>query len=110
MEASTGSKALEMAPSSEPDVLLLDWVLPDLSGIEVCRELRRQGAVCPIVLLTGRTAKADVGVGLEVGADGSITNPLQARALTAPLRPHLRRSRMVTPGSRPGVVRVGDVE
>jgi DNA-binding response OmpR family regulator len=110
MEASTGSQALEMATSSEPDVLLLDWVLPDLSGIEVCRELRRQGAVCPIVLLTGRTAKVDVVVALEVGADDYITKPFDARELTARLRAHLRRSRMVTPGSRPGMVRVGDVE
>jgi two-component system response regulator RegX3 len=109
-EAATGSLALEMATSSEFDVLLLDWVLPDLSGIEICRELRRQGTVCPIVLLTGRTAKVDVVVGLEVGADDYITKPFDVRELTARLRAHLRRSRMVAPDQRPGVDRVGAVD
>jgi two-component system response regulator RegX3 len=110
VEAATGSQGLEMASASEPDVLLLDWVLPDLSGIEVCRELRRRGAVCPIVMLTARSAKVDVVVGLEVGADDYITKPFDARELTARLRAHLRRARMLPAGSRPGVVRVGGVE
>jgi two-component system response regulator RegX3 len=91
-------------------MVLLDWVLPDVSGIEVCRELRRRGAVCPIVILTGRSAKVDVVVGLEVGADDYITKPFDARELTARLRAHLRRSRMESEPSRPGLVRVGAIE
>jgi DNA-binding response OmpR family regulator len=110
VEASTGWQGLQIASAREPDVLLLDWVLPDLSGIEVCRELRRRGAVCPIVMLTGRSAKVDVVVGLEVGADDYITKPFDARELTARLRAHLRRARMESEPPPPGLVRVGEVE
>src|ERR1700736_680158 len=94
VEAATGSQGLEIASASEPDVLLLDWVLPDVSGIEVCRELRRQGVVCPIVMLTGRNSNVDMVVGLEVGADDYITKPFDARVLTARLGAHLRRVEM----------------
>src|SRR5438309_11722479 len=110
VEVATGRSALESVRGQEPDLVLLDWVLPDLGGIEVCRELRRRGAVCPIVMLTARSAKVDVVVGLEVGADDYITKPFDARELTARLRAHLRRARMLPAGSRPGVVRVGGVE
>jgi two-component system response regulator RegX3 len=110
VEAGTGGQGLQIASSAEPDIVLLDWVLPDVSGIEVCRELRRRGAVCPIVMLTGRSAKVDVVVGLEVGADDYITKPFDARELTARLRAHLRRARMDPEPTRPGLVRVGEVE
>jgi DNA-binding response OmpR family regulator len=110
VEAPTGGQGLQLATAGEPDMVLLDWVLPDVSGIEVCRELRRRGAVCPIVILTGRSAKVDVVVGLEVGADDYITKPFDARELTARLRAHLRRSRMESEPARPGLVRVGSVE
>ena len=110
LEAATGAQAIEIAIGSQPDLVLIDWVLPDISGTEVIRELRRQGLISPMVMLTGRTTKMDEVVGLEVGADDYITKPFDARELTARLRAHLRRSRMVTPGSRSGVVRVGDVE
>jgi DNA-binding response OmpR family regulator len=110
VEAPTGGQGLQLATAGEPDMVLLDWVLPDVSGIEVCRELRRRGAVCPIVILTGRSAKVDVVVGLEVGADDYITKPFDARELTARLRAHLRRSRMESEPARAGLVRVGSVE
>ena len=110
VEAATGGQGLQFAISGEPDVVLLDWVLPDVSGIEVCRELRRRGAVCPILMLTGRSAKIDVVVGLEVGADDYITKPFDVRELTARLAAHLRRVHRVPRASRAGVVRVGEVE
>jgi DNA-binding response OmpR family regulator len=110
VEAGTGRQGLQMASAGEPDVVLLDWVLPDVSGIEVCRELRRRGAVCPIVMLTGRSATVDVVVGLEVGADDYITKPFDARELTARLRAHLRRARMDPETTRSGLVKVGEVE
>jgi DNA-binding response OmpR family regulator len=110
VEAATGGQGLQVARSGEPDLVLLDWVLPDVSGIDVCRELRRRGAVCPIVMLTGRTSTVDVVVGLEVGADDYITKPFDARELTARLRAHLRRARMDSGPPRPGVVTVGEVE
>jgi two-component system response regulator MtrA len=110
VEAGTGGLGLQIASGGEPDIVLLDWVLPDVSGIEVCRELRRRGAVCPIVMLTGRSATVDVVVGLEVGADDYITKPFDARELTSRLRAHLRRAHMDPEGTRSGVVRIGEVE
>src|SRR2546430_7601046 len=110
LEAATGRSALEYVRMREPDLILLDWVLPDLSGIEVCRELRRQGAICPIVMLTGRTSKVDVVVGLEVGADDYITKPFDARELTARLAANLRRAQRLP--ARPGLsglLRLGGV-
>ena len=110
VEAARGRQALQMAEVNEPDIVLLDWVLPDLSGIEVCRELRRRGVVCPIVMLTGRTANVDMVVGLEVGADDYITKPFDARVLTARLGAHLRRAEMTTTGTaRKRIISVGDV-
>jgi DNA-binding response OmpR family regulator len=109
-EASRGRQALQIAEANEPDVVLLDWVLPDLSGIEVCRELRRRGAICPIIMLTGRTANVDKVVGLEVGADDYITKPFDARVLTARLGAHMRRAEMTTTGvARKRLISVGEV-
>jgi two-component system, OmpR family, response regulator RegX3 len=73
VEAGTGAQAIELGKSAQPDLVLVDWVLPDISGTEVIRELRRQGVVSPMVMLTGRTTKMDEVVGLEVGADDYIT-------------------------------------
>jgi DNA-binding response OmpR family regulator len=110
VEASTGRQAIRIVEVNEPDVVLLDWVLPDVSGIEVCRELRRQGVICPIIMLTGRTANVDMVVGLEVGADDYITKPFDARVLTARLGAHLRRVEMTTTGAaRKRLISVGEV-
>ena len=110
VEAGNGKQAMRIVAVSEPDIVLLDWVLPDLSGIEVCRELRRQGVICPIVMLTGRTDSVDMVVGLEVGADDYITKPFDARVLTARLGAHLRRVDMTSAGTeRKRLICVGDV-
>jgi DNA-binding response OmpR family regulator len=110
VEAARGRQALQIVEVNEPDIVLLDWVLPDVSGIEVCRELRRRGVVCPIVMLTARTANVDMIVGLEVGADDYITKPFDARVLTARLGAHLRRAEMTTTGTaRKRIISVGDV-
>ncbi len=68
LEAANGAGAIELGRAAHPDLVLVDWVLPDISGTEVILELRRQGLVCPMVMLTGRTNKMDEVVGLEVGA------------------------------------------
>src|SRR5215831_4111072 len=110
VEASGGQQATRILEAGEPDLVLLDWVLPDLSGIEVCRELRRQGTICPIVMLTGRTDSLDMVVGLEVGADDYITKPFDARVLTARLGAHLRRMEVASTGAeRKRLITVGDV-
>ena len=94
--ATDGVEALDRFDASPPDVVLLDVMLPRLSGIDVCRQLRSRSSV-PILMLTAKTAEIDAVVGLEVGADDYITKPYRLRELVARIRAVLRR----TPGSGP---------
>jgi DNA-binding response OmpR family regulator len=111
IEAAGGRAGVQAAVNNQPDVILLDWVLPDISGIDVCREVRRQAVGCPVLMLTARSAKVDVVVGLEVGADDYITKPFDARELAARLGAHLRRASMSPAAAgREGVLSLGGVE
>jgi two-component system, OmpR family, response regulator RegX3 len=92
--AGTAAEAMEKATGSMPDLVLLDIGLPDGSGLDVCRELRRQAEV-PIIMLTARGAEADRVAGLELGADDYIVKPFSAREVMARVRAVLRRA---TPG------------
>ena len=99
--AGTAAQALELARSLEPDVVLLDVMLPDGSGFDVCRELRRESSV-PIIMVTARGEEADRVVGLELGADDYVTKPFSAREVVARIRAVLRRAepRGATAGRR----------
>ena len=88
--ARDGAAALELFDIVQPDVVLLDVMLPHVSGLDVCRELRSRSDV-PILLVTARSAEIDVVVGLEVGADDYITKPYRMRELVARMRAVLRR-------------------
>jgi DNA-binding response OmpR family regulator len=111
LEAATGAQAIELAMGGQPDLVLIDWVLPDISGTEVIRELRRQGLINPMVILTGRTTKMDEVVGLEVGADDYITKPFDSRILAARINAHLRRSALAESGAgREGVLSIGALQ
>ena len=111
LEAATGANAIELGRSAQPDLVLIDWVLPDISGTEVILELRRQGLVCPMVMLTARTNKMDEVVGLEVGADDYITKPFDSRILAARINAHLRRSTFSPAGTGPqGLLTVGAMQ
>ena len=111
LEAGTGAQAIELATTTQPDLVLVDWVLPDISGTEVIRELRRQGLVSPMVMLTGRSTKMDEVVGLEVGADDYITKPFDSRILAARINAHLRRSALAEAGAgREGVLSIGALQ
>ncbi len=111
LEAATGAQAIELAVGGQPDLVLIDWVLPDISGTEVIRELRRQGLINPMVILTGRTTKMDEVVGLEVGADDYITKPFDSRILAARINAHLRRSALAESGAgREGVLSIGALQ
>jgi DNA-binding response OmpR family regulator len=88
--AADGAEALERFRSRRPDLVLLDLMLPGLSGIEVCRILRRESSV-PIVMLTARDGEIDKVVGLEIGADDYVTKPFSLRELLARVRAQLRR-------------------
>lgn len=91
--ATDGRTALELARRERPDLILLDIMLPELDGIEVCRILRQEMAV-PIIMLTARDEEIDKVVGLEVGADDYMTKPFSMRELMARVKANLRRVRL----------------
>jgi two-component system phosphate regulon response regulator PhoB len=94
-EARDGEEALLVAREQKPDLVILDWMLPLLSGLEVCRQLRRmpEGRSLPIIMLTARGEEGDKLRGLESGADDYVTKPFSPTELIARLRALLRRTR-----------------
>lgn len=93
-EATDGQEALLRVSESKPDLVLLDWMLPSLSGIEVCRQIRRRPATrdLPVIMVTARTEDQDAVRALDIGADDYITKPFAVEALLARIRALLRRS------------------
>lgn len=93
--ASDGQEALDYAEELQPDIIILDWMMPHLSGIEVCRYLRAQPETkdIPIIMLSARGEEGDRTLGLDVGADDYMTKPFSPRELVARVRAVLRRSR-----------------
>src|SRR5438270_13748968 len=85
-----GPTAVVSAQQEQPDLVILDWMLPGLDGLEVCRRMRRQSIV-PILMLTARAEEVDRVLGLEVGADDYLTKPFSIRELLARVRALLRR-------------------
>ena len=90
--ARDGKEGLEKATTEKPDIILLDVMLPLMSGIDVCRTLRARGIETPILMLTARSQEIDKVVGLEVGADDYVTKPFSIKELLARIRAHLRRA------------------
>jgi two-component system alkaline phosphatase synthesis response regulator PhoP len=90
--ASDGAAGLERARSEKPDLLILDIMMPKLSGLEVCKTLRGEGFEKPIIMLTARGQEIDKVVGLELGADDYVTKPFSIRELLARVRAILRRT------------------
>ncbi|MGC6585190.1 response regulator transcription factor, partial [Paenibacillus sp. Dod16] len=88
--AATGTEALAKVRDFKPSLVVLDWMLPELSGIEVCRELRKSSRV-GIIMVTARVEETDKLIGLEVGADDYMTKPFSLRELAARIRSILRR-------------------
>jgi two-component system, OmpR family, response regulator RegX3 len=105
-----GSEALDVFDIVKPDLVLLDVMLPKISGIDVCRELRRRSQV-PIIMVTAKGGEIDTVVGLEVGADDYVTKPYRIRELVARMRAVLRRKGADRPdhGDSGDVLEVGDV-
>ncbi|MGH8966284.1 MAG: response regulator transcription factor [Actinomycetes bacterium] len=97
----TGRRALRVASETDFDLVLLDLGLPDLDGVEVCRQLRASNPTTVLVILTARTEEMDVVVGLEAGADDYLTKPVRLAELLARVRAHLRRVAPATPGAPP---------
>lgn len=98
--AETGTAALEAVAEQRPDLVLLDVMLPELDGLEVCRRLRAEHPLLYIMMLTARTEEMDRVVGLEVGADDYITKPFGLSELVARVRAALRRMRLTEESTR----------
>lgn len=89
---SRGEQALQVARTEKPHLILLDIRLPDISGFDVCKQLRLQGAKLPILMLTAKDEEIDKIIGLELGADDYIVKPYSLRELISRIRAHLRRA------------------
>jgi DNA-binding response OmpR family regulator len=90
--ANDGFSGLATARESQPDLILLDWMLPGISGPEICRRLRLTGDKVPIILLTAKDEVSDRVTGLDAGADDYIVKPFSIEELLARIRAHLRRT------------------
>lgn len=90
--ASDGEEGIRLALTQRPALILLDVMLPKLSGLDVCRQLRKEGLEIPIIILTARGQEIDKVVGLEMGADDYVTKPFSIKELLARVRAHLRRT------------------
>lgn len=95
VEAYDGADGLAKARSENPDIILLDVMLPKMIGFDVCRTLREEGNNVPVIILTAREEEADKVLGLEIGADDYITKPFSMRELLARVKANIRRVSMV---------------
>jgi len=102
LRAETGDEALLLVEETTPDLILLDWMLPGVSGIEICRRLktRRETRAVPIIMLSARSEEVDRVRGLETGADDYVVKPFSVVELMARVRAQLRRTRPATVGQR----------
>ncbi len=101
MEAYDGKTGLRLALEQDPDLILLDLMLPGMNGFDVCRTIRAGGRTTPVIMLTAREEEADKVLGLEIGADDYITKPFSMRELLARIKANIRRSAMAEPASAP---------
>ena len=103
LEAYDGNTGLQLALEQNPDLILLDLMLPGMNGFDVCRKLREAGSAVPILMLTAREEEADKVLGLELGADDYITKPFSMRELLARVKANIRRVAMApAPSSQAG--------
>ena len=95
VQAENGRKAIELVEDSDPDLIVLDWMMPEASGIDVCRELRARATtrLVPIIMLSARGEEGDRALGLDTGADDYITKPFSPRELVSRVKALLRRAR-----------------
>ena len=111
--AASGAEALRQAEATRPDLIVLDVVLPDLDGFEVCRRLRGAGNDVPVIFLTARDTSSDTVTGLALGGDDYVTKPFSVEALVARVRAVLRRASRAGQGGHDGtdsLLRAGDLE
>ncbi len=108
LEALDGALGLQLAMEKDPDLILLDLMLPKMDGFEVCRRLREAGKATPIIMLTAREEETDKVLGLELGADDYITKPFSMRELLARVKSNIRRTEMTAqPAANPNQMEIG---
>ncbi len=106
LTAINGKKALELFRAEKPDLIILDIMLPEMSGLDVCREIRRESSV-PVVMLTARSEEVDKLLGLGLGADDYVTKPFSPRELVARVGAVLRRAK--GPDTQKEEIRAGEL-
>ena len=99
LEAYDGASGLQLALEQNPDLILLDLMLPRMNGFDVCRSLRTENRSTPVIMLTAREEETDKVLGLELGADDYITKPFSMRELLARVKANIRRREMVPPAA-----------
>ena len=114
LEAYDGEAGLQLALQENPDLILLDVMLPKMIGWDVCKKLRKTGSSIPVIILTAREEEEDKVLGLEIGADDYITKPFSTRELMARVKANIRRSAMLlssatAPGSGEQMIASGDL-
>jgi len=110
LEALDGETGLELAKTQDPDLVLLDVMLPRMNGFDVCAALRQAGSAVPIIMLTAREEESDKVFGLESGADDYMTKPFSMKELLARVKANIRRRKLDTAPARDGqVLQCGDV-
>ena len=110
LEAYDGPTGLQLALENDPDLILLDLMLPGMNGFDVCRKIRESGSSIPILMLTAREEEADKVLGLELGADDYITKPFSMRELLARVKANIRRVAMAAPAAAPAPAAEGLVQ
>lgn len=106
--AKDGEQGLSMAKKAKYDLIILDIMLPRMDGFDVCKQLRQDGIITPILMLTAKSQEIDKVLGLELGADDYVTKPFSPRELLARVKALLRRSKQVQQGA--DEISFGDVE
>nr|WP_317325059.1 response regulator [uncultured Flavonifractor sp.] len=101
LEAYDGEAGLQLALEQNPDLILLDLMLPKMDGFDVCRNLRKENRSTPVIMLTAREEETDKVLGLELGADDYITKPFSMRELLARVKANIRRNEMVSGAPAP---------
>lgn len=111
--ATSGQEALDKVAIRPPDLIILDWMLPGQSGLDVCRQLRekQETSGIPIIMLTARGEEVDKVLGLEMGANDYVTKPFSPRELTARVKAHLRAKQPLNPkgAAKGNIIRTGEL-
>jgi DNA-binding response OmpR family regulator len=109
LTATDGEQGYGLIQEKKPDLIILDLMLPKMSGYEVCRKVREKGITTPILMLTARGEEMDRVIGLDLGADDYVTKPFSVPELLARIRAIIRRVQKAKAGDLPGELKLGEI-